>query len=53
MERKLKSSPKGRRCKFPNCGRLLSIYNNHAYCRIHWDQMSYKRALKVPYRHPA
>jgi hypothetical protein len=53
MERKLKTSRKGRRCKFPDCGRILSIYNDRAYCRIHWNQMSFKRARKLPYRHGA
>jgi hypothetical protein len=53
MEKTLKTSPDGRKCKSPNCERLLSIYNHSAYCRIHLDKVSWKKALKTPYRHLA
>jgi hypothetical protein len=53
MEKTLKTSPDGRKCKVSNCERLLSIYNHSAYCRIHWDQVSRKQVGKIPYRHLA
>ena len=53
MGQKARTWPEGRRCKFPNCKRLLSIYNRSAYCRIHRDQVSWKKVRKTPYRHPA
>ena len=48
MGKTLKISPEGRKCKFPKCKRLLSVYNHAAYCRIHWDQVSRKKVLKIP-----
>jgi len=35
----LKTSAEGRKCMFPNCTRILSIYNHEAYCHRHLDQM--------------
>ena len=35
--KKVKTSDKGRKCRFPRCGHLLSIYNHDAYCHIHLD----------------
>ena len=52
MAKKLKTSPKGRKCKFPKCKHLLSIYNHSDYCHVHRDQMDRKRTLtKIPYHH--
>jgi len=53
MGSKLKTSPKGRRCKFPKCDCLLSIYNHSDYCHIHQEQESWKQARKAPYYHRA
>jgi hypothetical protein len=53
MEKKLKTSANGRRCTFPHCNHLLSIYNHGAYCHVHRDQMAQKRTSKTPYRHLA
>ena len=53
MAKTLKTSPEGRKCKFATCKRLLSVYNHAAYCRIHWDQVSRKKVLQIPYHHPA
>lgn len=36
----LKTSEEGRVCQFPQCGRLLSIYNHQPYCRIHLEKMT-------------
>ena len=50
MNKVLKTSPEGRRCKFPNCDRVLSIYNHQPYCRVHCEIVSPKNKLK-PYKH--
>jgi len=50
MAKTLKTSPEGRRCKFQNCQRLLSIYNHQTYCRIHLEQVLSREKPK-PYRH--
>ncbi|MHC4681981.1 MAG: hypothetical protein ACYTEK_25220 [Planctomycetota bacterium] len=53
MEKTLKTSPEGRKCKFLNCKHLLSIYNHEPYCHIHRDQISRERTVKTPYHHMA
>ncbi|MBC8379279.1 MAG: hypothetical protein H8E62_08895 [Planctomycetes bacterium] len=50
MTKVLKTSAEGRRCKFPDCHRLLSIYNHQTYCRVHQEQVSPEEKHK-PYRH--
>jgi len=50
MTKELKTSAAGRRCDFPDCDRLLSIYNHQTYCRVHQEQASSKEKNK-PYRH--
>jgi len=50
MTKTLKTSPAGRRCKFPGCQRPLSIYNHNTYCRIHLEQVLSEEKPK-PYRH--
>jgi len=39
MKKMLKTSAEGRKCVFPNCTHILSIYNHEAYCRIHLGQI--------------
>jgi len=34
----LKTSANGRKCTFPLCTHILSIYNHEAYCHIHRDK---------------
>lgn len=52
MQKTLKTSPEGRRCTFPRCKRLLSIYNHEAYCHVHRDQVARAQiAAKTPYHH--
>ncbi len=36
--KKVKTSLKGRKCKFPLCKQMLSIYNHEAYCHVHLGQ---------------
>jgi hypothetical protein len=33
--KKVRTSHKGRKCKFPRCKQVLSIYNHEEYCHIH------------------
>jgi hypothetical protein len=50
MSKLLKQSAEGRRCKYPSCDRLLSIYNHQPYCRVHQDEVQSREKVK-PYRH--
>jgi len=51
MGKTLKTSADGRKCMFPKCKRLLSIYNHETYCHIHRDQVSLEQIHKIPYHH--
>jgi hypothetical protein len=42
----IKESAEGRICKFPDCHKLLSIYNHQEYCHVHIEDMPAKSALK-------
>ena len=33
--KKTKTSDKGRKCKYPGCVHILSIYNHDEFCHIH------------------
>ena len=37
MTKILKTSADNRKCMFPNCTHILSIYNHETYCHIHQD----------------
>jgi len=45
--KKIRTSYKGRVCKFPHCKHILSIYNHELYCRIHLSfvDMGYKQKV--------
>ncbi|MBU1929628.1 MAG: hypothetical protein ABH882_06285 [Candidatus Omnitrophota bacterium] len=43
---KVKTSYKGRRCKFPHCKHILSIYNHELFCHIHLGEVNCKQYLK-------
>jgi len=47
MRKPLKTSAEGRKCMFPDCERILSIYNHEAYCHVHRDKMSAEQRLKI------
>jgi hypothetical protein len=32
---KIRVSPKGRKCQFPDCKRMLSVYNHELHCNVH------------------
>ena len=53
MAKVLKTSAEGRKCTFPNCNRLLSIYNHEPFCHVHRDKKNQATQLqKIPYHHP-
>ncbi|MGB2629637.1 MAG: hypothetical protein WBD24_06250 [Candidatus Omnitrophota bacterium] len=31
----IKTSPEHRKCKYPLCNNILSIYNHEVYCNVH------------------
>lgn len=37
--KKISVSHKGRKCKYPKCRKLLSIYNHADYCYVHLGKM--------------
>jgi len=45
--KKIKTSHKGRVCKFPHCKQILSIYNHEAYCHIHLNLAASGKAPEV------
>ena len=51
MPKTLKTSAIDRKCTFPECKRLLSIYNHEAYCHIHREQATQKQMPYIPYHH--
>jgi len=54
MTKKIKTSPKGRVCAYPNCKQILSIYNHKPYCHIHLrKKVAQKDLAKIPYHHRA
>lgn len=50
MTKMLKTSAEGRRCKFQDCCKLLSIYNHDSYCRVHQEQTESREKPKR-YKH--
>ncbi|MHB8154638.1 MAG: hypothetical protein ACYDFR_01100 [Candidatus Omnitrophota bacterium] len=39
--KKVKTSLKGRKCKFLHCKHVLSIYNHELYCHVHLGLLAY------------
>ncbi|MHC4639764.1 MAG: hypothetical protein ACYTBP_16685 [Planctomycetota bacterium] len=52
MRKKLKTSANDRKCVFPGCKQILSIYNHEIHCHVHRDQVAQERIYKIPYHHP-
>jgi hypothetical protein len=46
MTKMLKTSAEGRRCEFPNCDRILSIYNHQKYCHLHLSMLSEEEKIR-------
>ncbi|MDD5020422.1 MAG: hypothetical protein PHH75_07265 [Candidatus Omnitrophica bacterium] len=44
--KKIKVSHRGRKCKFPSCRIVLSIYNHGCYCYLHQEKAGVQAALK-------
>ena len=42
-----RTSHKGRKCRYPHCKQILSIYNHETYCHIHLSQLDYIKKPKV------
>ncbi|MCX5710226.1 MAG: hypothetical protein NT088_05860 [Candidatus Omnitrophica bacterium] len=38
--KKVRTSLKGRKCRFPHCKHILSIYNHESYCHVHLGQVT-------------
>jgi hypothetical protein len=54
MAKKLKTSADGRKCAFPHCDNILSIYNHEPYCHIHREkEVALRELIKIPYHHPS
>jgi len=51
MGKALKTSDKGRKCRFLGCNRALSIYNHKDYCHVHLNQISNEQRQEVPHHH--
>jgi len=51
MGKTLKTSAEGRKCMFPQCKCILSIYNHEAYCHIHRERMPQEQKPKIAYHH--
>ena len=45
--KKISTSHKGRRCKYPNCKRVLSIYNHDSHCHIHLSKLTEEERWKA------
>ncbi len=46
MQKPMKASAEGRKCRYPGCDRTLSIYNHEAYCHNHRDLMAEQEKRK-------
>jgi hypothetical protein len=45
MGKMLKTSADNRKCMFPNCTIILSIYNHDAYCHIHRGEVHQEQTI--------
>ncbi|MDP3042730.1 MAG: hypothetical protein Q8N62_08440 [Candidatus Omnitrophota bacterium] len=45
--KKVKTSLKGRKCKFSHCKHVLSIYNHELYCHVHLGLLAYDDKSKA------
>ncbi|MBU4376492.1 MAG: hypothetical protein KKD29_03330 [Candidatus Omnitrophica bacterium] len=46
----MKKSATHRKCKYPGCKHVLSIYNHLAYCNVHIGVMSHDDNIKAAER---
>lgn len=45
--RKILTSHRGRKCRYPKCRRELSIYNHNTHCHVHLNKMTVELQLKT------
>lgn len=51
MGKQLKTSADNRKCKYPDCKQILSIYNHATLCHVHRDKMAENPKTKTAYHH--
>jgi len=42
----IRTSPRHRKCKYPLCKQILSIYNHESYCNVHLGVNFWKNNIK-------
>ncbi|NLH17936.1 MAG: hypothetical protein GX455_15270 [Phycisphaerae bacterium] len=47
MSKILKTSAEGRKCLYPRCKCILSIYNHQGYCHIHLERILQEEKAKA------
>ncbi len=52
MSKMLKTSADNRKCIYPNCTHILSIYNHGTYCHIHRDETPHGQYTYNPRHNP-
>ncbi len=45
MSKALKTSAEHRKCMFPNCTLILSIYNHDIYCHLHQGEAHQRHTI--------
>jgi len=45
--KKIRTSGKGRQCKYPHCKQILNIYNHEIYCHVHLGKVDLKEKTKA------
>jgi hypothetical protein len=51
MSKTQKTSAENRKCTFPNCTRILSIYNHETCCHVHREVMAHQDKPKLANYH--
>jgi hypothetical protein len=49
--KKVRTSPKGRKCKILHCVHMLSIYNHSTYCHVHLRQLPVEQKVSISKSH--
>jgi len=45
--KKVRTSSKGRQCKYRRCKQILSIYNHELYCHVHLGKVDFKDKIRA------
>ena len=51
MAKQLKTSANDRKCMYPGCKQILSIYNHAMYCHVHRNRIADDQITKAAYHH--